>query len=98
MKLKLDVCKTCDKFTRFENGKIGCSLLYDEKWTYTIGEEGLTEKYFGGFTAIGNIKFTLEHEINQYDEKTFESLNVDNKCELYAEYCMREWNKDEKEI
>ena len=98
MKLNLDICKTCSKFEHLENGKIGCSLIQDERWIYTIGEEGMEEKWSGlGFKPIGNVTLRIDHKTVPFDEKTFESLDVNENCEMYAEYCVDEWNKEEKD-
>jgi hypothetical protein len=96
MKLKLDICKTCKNFEHFENGKVGCSFFYDEKWIYTFGEEGLNNQWNGLFKPFGNITLTITRKTMPYDEKTFESLKVSDDCLMYPEYCIKEWNEDEK--
>ena len=98
MKRKLEICRNCNAFMEIEkpptvmHGK----ALHNRRIVFKCWKGLSKAKVFkiqDKFTGFGHL---VVYEADS--EKEWGALEVPSCCEFCAEYCLEEWNKDEKKI
>lgn len=93
MKRKLEICKCCKMFATSKHNRNFKTSEALVEFACKKQEDYLSPSNAVRFPDIRIASYTPWFF---YTKEEFESFGIVDKCELYAEYCMEEWNEDEK--
>ena len=98
MKRKFDVCKKCSCFVRLKPIYVNNGPDRGKEEVFVCGKMQWNPNVLLNMCQVKD-ESTGETKWGRYEASRdvyWNALDLPKKCELYAEYCMEEWNEHEK--